>query len=158
MDGGPVLLDTDTLSELSRGNLQVSARARVYLAEFGRFTIAAVTVFERLRGYRDAIRSGKPFERQMHAFEALVGQCVVLPFDAAAADVAATIWSTCSRRHRRHLGDILIAATAISRQIPLATRNTKDFRVLRDVSGVDLALVDWTRAPARRARSGSRLA
>ncbi len=77
----PVVLDTDTLSELSRGNILVKARAVSYLAEFGRLTITAVTVFERLRGYRAAIRAGKPFERQLQAFEALVANCVVLPFD-----------------------------------------------------------------------------
>ena len=37
----PVVLDTDTLSELSRGNSVVKARAAVYLAEFGRLTITA---------------------------------------------------------------------------------------------------------------------
>ena len=68
----PVVLDTDTLSELSRGNAIVKARAAAYLVEFGRLTITAVTVFERLRGYRAAIRAGKPFERQLEAFEALV--------------------------------------------------------------------------------------
>jgi predicted nucleic acid-binding protein len=46
----PAVLDTDTLSELSRGNSIVRARAAAYLAEFGRLTITAVTVFERLRG------------------------------------------------------------------------------------------------------------
>ena len=55
---GPVLLDTDTLSELGRGNPTVNARARAYLMEFGRLTISAVTVFECLRGYRDALRAG----------------------------------------------------------------------------------------------------
>ena len=119
----PVLLDTDTLSELSRGNPAVTARARAYLSEFGRLTISTVTVFERLRGYRQAILAGKPFQRQMHAFEALSAQSVVLPFDNDAADVAATIWAAISRTQRQHLGDILIAAVAISRQIPLATRN-----------------------------------
>ena len=108
----PVLLDTDTLSELSRGNPAVTARARAYLSEFGRLTISTVTVFERLRGYRQAILAGKPFQRQMHAFEALSAQSVVLPFDNDAADVAATIWAAISRTQRQHLGDILIAAVA----------------------------------------------
>ena len=86
----PVVLDTDTLSELSRGNTIVKARAHAYLAELGRLTITAVTVFERLRGYRAAIRAGKPFERQLQAFEALVANCVVLPFDQDAAASLAT--------------------------------------------------------------------
>ena len=143
----PVVLDTDTLSELSRGNNVVKARAAVYLAEFGRLTITAVTVFERLRGYRAAIRGGKPFERQLQAFEALVVNCVVLPFDVDAAAVAAEIWSASTRRQRQRLGDILIAAVAVSRQIPLATRNSRDFQALTRASGATLRLVDWAMAP-----------
>ena len=138
-----VVLDTDTLSELSRGNILVKARAVSYLAEFGRLTITAITVFERLRGYRAAIRAGKPFERQLYAFETLVANCVVLPFDQDAAAVAADIWSASTGRQRRQLGDILIAAVAVSRQIPLATRNRRDFQQLTDASGVSLRLVDW---------------
>ena len=144
MAPAPVVLDTDTLSELSRGNTLVKARAASYLAEFGRLTITAITVFERLRGYRAAIRAGKPFERQFHAFEALVANCVVLPFDEDAAVVAADIWSAATRSQRRKLGDMLIAAVAVSRQISLATRNKRDFQQLTKASGVTLHLVDWT--------------
>jgi tRNA(fMet)-specific endonuclease VapC len=142
----PVLLDTDTLSEISRGNPVAIARARAYLGEFGRFTISAVTVFERLRGYRRAIFAGKPYERQRQAFEALARVSIVLPFDDDAADVAATIWSTCTHAQRRKLGDIFIAAIAVVRQIPLATRNRRDFEALSKSSGVSLHLVDWTRS------------
>lgn len=152
----PVVLDTDTLFELSRGNSVVKARAVSYLAEFGRLTITAVTVFERLRGYRSAIRAGKPLELQLRAFEALVATCVVLPFDQDAAAVAAEMWSASARSRRRQLGDILIAAVAVSRQIPLATRNTRDFQRLTQASGVNLRLVDWTvvvpRSPSRALR------
>ena len=140
----PVVLDTDTLSELSRGNTLVKARAVSYLAEFGRLTITAITVFERLRGYRAAIRAGKPYERQLQAFEALVTNCLVLPFDQDAAAVAADIWSASTRSQRRQLGDILISAIAVSRQIPLATRNKRDFQQLTSASGVNLRLIDWT--------------
>lgn len=144
MDREPVVLDTDTLSELSRGNPQVRERALAYLSDFGRLTITAVTVFERLRGYRVAIRDGKPFERQMQAFEALVANCIVLPFDQEAARVAAEIWSAAARRHRQELGDILIASVAVSRQLPLVTRNKRDFERLSKVSGTDLRLLDWS--------------
>jgi predicted nucleic acid-binding protein len=145
----PAVLDTDTLSELSRGHPIVTARAAAYLAEFGRLTITAVTVFERLRGYRAAIRAGKPFERQLQAFEALAANCVVLPFDRDAAAVAADIWSAATRRQRSQLGDILIAAVAVSRQIPLATRNARYFQQLTKASDVGLRLVDWTMVTPR---------
>jgi predicted nucleic acid-binding protein len=142
VDNEPVVLDTDTLSELSRGNPVVRERASAYLAAFGRLTITAVTVFERLRGYRLAIREGKPFQRQLQAFEALVANCIVLPFDQEAAGVAAEIWSGSTRRQRHQLGDILIAAVAISRHLPLVTRNQRDFARFTK----SLRLIDWSRA------------
>ncbi len=143
MNHEPAVLDTDTLSELSRGNPHVRERAVAYLADFGRLTITAVTVFERLRGYAQALRNGKPFERQMQAFEALVANCIVLPFDQEAARVAADIWSAAARRDRQQLGDILIASIAVSRQLPLVTRNQRDFERLLKASGIELRLLDW---------------
>jgi predicted nucleic acid-binding protein len=145
MDREPVVLDTDTLSELSRGNPLVKERALAYLTGFGRLTITSVTVFERLRGYRAAIRERKPFEWQLRAFQALVANCIVLPFDQEAASVAADIWSGAARSQRQQLGDILIAAVAVSRQLPLVTRNKRDFEQLSKASGVDLRLVDWSK-------------
>jgi predicted nucleic acid-binding protein len=144
MEREVAVLDTDTLSELSRGNPRVGKRALEYLANFGRLTITAVTVFERLRGYRMAIRDGKPFERQMQAFEALVANCIVLPFDEEAAHLATDLWSAVARRHRQQLGDILIASIATSRQLPLVTRNKRDFERLSKVSGIELRLLDWS--------------
>lgn len=144
MTAEPVLLDTDTLSELSRANVNVTARARAYLLQHGRLTISSVTIFERLRGYRQALRAGKLFQKQLQAFETLVQSCVVLPFDEDAADVAATMWPACSRAQRQNLGDILIASIAVARQIPLVTRNRRDFEGLSKASSVNLRLVDWT--------------
>src|SRR3954466_3157113 len=150
MSGEPAVLDTDTLSELSRGNPDVRERALAYLSDFGRLTITAVTVFERMRGYRVAIRDGKPFEAQMQAFQTLAANCIVLPFDEEAAHVAAEIWSSLARRDRQQLGDILIASIAVSRQLPLVTRNKRDFESLSKRSGVDLRLLDWSGARRRR--------
>lgn len=150
MEIGPALLDTDTLSEFCRGNLRVTNRARSYLQVFGRLITTSITVFERFRGYDLAIRQGKPFARQRQAFEGFVSTCIVIPFDRAAAVVAATIWSAIGRAQRTQVGDILIAAVAISRRLPLVTRNKGDFARLSAASGMDLRLVDWTRAETGR--------
>lgn len=145
MSDEPVILDTDTLSELSRGNRLIKARALDYLNRFGRLTITAITVFERLRGYRAAMRDGKPYEAQLQAFLVLAGSSIVLPFDHEAAIVAAAIWGDAPRRLRHALGDILIASIAVSRQIPLVTRNRRDFERISVASGVDLRIVDWSK-------------
>jgi predicted nucleic acid-binding protein len=150
MPSGPVLLDTDTLSELSRGSSRVNERARDYLATFGRLTISAVTVFERLRGYELAIEQGKPFQPQREAFRALAAACLVLPFDGEAAAMAAKLWACAPRSLRQQLGDVLIAGVAISRRLPLVTRNRGDFSQLAQGAGAELVLVDWTRAAAKK--------
>lgn len=153
MSSEPALLDTDTLSEISRGHPTAVARSRAYLLEFGRFTISAVTVFERLRGYHAALRAGRPYHRQLQAFEALVSSSLVVPFDEDAAGTAAAIWAASTRTQRQGLGDILIAATAVARQLPLVTRNKRDFEALAKSSGLTLRVLDWTlKSASRRAR------
>jgi predicted nucleic acid-binding protein len=144
MSPRPVVLDSDTLSELSRGHPRVSARADTHLRVHGRLTITGVSVFERLRGYRDALRAGKPFEEHLRKFEAFVATCRVLPVDETVAAEAAIIWGALGRRRRRALGDVLIAATASAHGLPLATRNRRDFEPMARIEGVELALVDWT--------------
>ena len=144
MSAAPVVLDSDTLSELSRGNPKILARAEEYLKIHGSFTISAVTVFERLRGYRDALRRGKPFEEHLRKFQAFVSTCRVLPVDDIVAAQAAGIWAVLSPRQRRALGDILIAATASANRLALVTRNRRDFEPMTRVDGVALRLVDWT--------------
>ena len=139
------LIDTDTLSEISRAHPRILARATEYLGEHGRLTVSAVTIFERLRGYRGAIRAGRPFRPQLLRFQAFAATCRVLPVDEGVTDVAATIWSQLGTRARGALGDILIAATACVHQLPLVTRNHQDFAQIARAPGVKLALRDWAR-------------
>jgi predicted nucleic acid-binding protein len=141
----PVLLDSDTLSELSRGQPRVTARAREYLARHGRLTISAVSVFERLRGYRCAIAAGRPYSDQMQKFRVFAATCRVLAVDAAVAEHAAGIWAGLPARARSAIGDILIAATAVGHGLALVTRNRRDFGRMASLDGIRLELTDWTR-------------
>lgn len=145
MTGGPVLLDSDTLSELSRGHAKVTERARAYLEEHGRLTVSAVSIFERLRGYRAALFLGKPFDAQLRQFEMFATACLVLPVDSRVADRAAMIWARLSDRKRQAIGDILIAATASAAGLPLVTRNRRDFEPMVTLDGIDVELLDWTK-------------
>jgi toxin FitB len=144
---GVVVLDSDTLSELSRGHPAVVERAREYLIRHGRLTVTAVSVFERLRGYRAALRAGRPYQAQLLQFESLVASSLVLPLDTAAADRAAAIWAAVDRRTRRAVADILIAAIASVHELPLVTRNRRDFASIAALNFVGLRLLDWSRRP-----------
>ena len=52
-----------------------------------------------------------------------------------------------TRSQRQQLGDISIAAVAVSRQLPLVTRNNRDFERLAKAAGVGLRLIDWSKGP-----------
>ena len=60
-----LILDTDILSSLMRGNQQVVAKARAYLAQHGQLTFSIITRYEILRGLKakDAKRQLGNFER-----------------------------------------------------------------------------------------------
>ena len=140
---GPVLLDSDVLSDISRGRKSVTLLAKQYLERHGRLTLSVVTVFERLRGYRAALAAGKQFEEHLRAFEALVRASIVLPVDVAVAQDAARLWARLGRRGRAAVGDILIAATASANALPLVTRNRRHFEPMTKIEGVRLELVRW---------------
>jgi predicted nucleic acid-binding protein len=140
----PCLLDSDTLSNLAREQPKIVRRARMYLAEHGRLTFSAVTVFERLRGYRTAMAEGKPYGSYMEEFETLCRMSRVLPVDTAVAACAAMYWAALSTRARRNLGDILIAATASVYGLELVTHNRKDFEPIVKLDS-NLKLQSWAR-------------
>ena len=139
------VLDSDTLSLLARGDRRVIAVAREYLARHGRFTLTSISVFERLRGYHAALRKGRPYESQLRSFKAFVATSVVLPLDTAAAERAARIWAAVGGRTRHALGDILIAAIASVKGLPLVTRNRRDLAPILGLDFARLRILDWAR-------------
>lgn len=143
--GDPVVLDTDTVSLVTRGSPLVSDRAKSYLTAHGTFTLTAVTVFERIRGYRSGIAAGRPYEEHLHAFESFVSICQVLAFDRAAAELAARIAAALSRRRPKALADVFIAAIAGAHGLSLVTRNRRDFAPIERLAFANVRTLDWSR-------------
>lgn len=95
-------------------------------------SIAALTFAELTAGplaTRDPLERAERLERlqQSQAFEAI-------PFDVAAAQAYGRIYAAAMRADQKPRGaravDLLIAATALSRGLPLYTRNPADFSSL----------------------------
>ena len=62
-----------------------------------------------------------------------------VPFEINEAEVTAMLFNRTGRK-RGSLVDCMIAATALSRDVPLATSNAKDFRIFEEM-GLRLAVV-----------------
>lgn len=131
----PTLLDTDTLSLLHKQYPLVSARATGYINQFGQLTFSELSYYEVTRGLKAAGASS-----QLARFELFCQTERILPFTHAAAIIAAAIWADLKRRGLL-IGeiDLLIAATALSEGLAVATHNVAHFSRIPG-----LTVNDWT--------------
>lgn len=103
--------------------------------------IASITLAELAAG---PLATDDPIERSRRQ-DRLQWACSIwepLPFDSDAARAYARVFSALRARGqnvRRRLGDLLIAATAIANELPIYTRNVKDFEPLQSI--VDAFLI-----------------
>ena len=137
-----VILDTDTFSEiLARQNLSVTINATAYITQFGNFTISALTLFEMQKGL-----TYKPKPKISSALTALIRDLVVLPTRKEEAELGGTIHGLL-KQQGRIIGEIdpIIAATAITYGLTLATSNTDHYQRVIDL-GFPLQIQNWRNA------------
>ncbi|MDP3843493.1 MAG: type II toxin-antitoxin system VapC family toxin [Oxalobacteraceae bacterium] len=125
-----VLLDTNVLSELMRARPNAAVLAWFEQQSGVRFYTSAITRAEILLGIA-LLPAGKRRVALAAAAEQMFEEDFAshcLPFDAAAASEYALLVAARTRiGHAISTEDALIAAIAIQHQMPLVTRNTKDF-------------------------------
>jgi tRNA(fMet)-specific endonuclease VapC len=128
------LLDTDILSEvLKRRDALVIKNASNYLRSYGSFTFSIFTRFELARGLKEMKAT-----RQLARFESFCRHLSVLPLTAFVFDRAADLWAMARQNGHPHGdADILIAATALERQLTLATGNQAHFAWVPGLKYVD---------------------
>lgn len=139
---GPVLADTflvldnDVFTHWRSDRHYVSREITYYFQRFKQLpAVASVTLFESFSGIESAIVKRQiTVERSMlyHArIEQLRENCIVLPFDAPAASIAAHGFARLSKAERnKHWKDLFIAATALAHGCGVATRNRSDFELI----------------------------
>ena len=130
MTDSPAVLDSDTLSEIIKGrDPSVQRNAHAYLDLHNRFQFSIVTRYEILRGLR-----AKDAFRQADLFDVSCRMSNVLPLTDDVVVRAAEIYA-----HLKKVGrliedaDILIAATALVRGLPLVTGNLEHFSRIPDL-------------------------
>jgi predicted nucleic acid-binding protein len=131
-----VLIDSSVIVAAERGELDTEA----LLGRLGQESaaLAAITVSELLHGVYRANTTARR-KRRAEFVEGLLERIAVLPFDLAVARTHAAIWADLARSGTL-IGahDLLIAATALTFQLSVAT---KDERAFRRVEG--LAVDVW---------------
>lgn len=133
------LLDTDTFSEVTKAkNLNVIAKASAYQKQFGRYTIASITVMEVVKGLH---KREQPLRVQQ--FVGLLGTLKVLDFDAAAAELAGRIFADLERTGQTiGRADPMIAAVALRQGMTLVTGNKAHYQRIQTL-GYALLLENW---------------
>ena len=112
------LVDTDVLIDVSRG----SREAASYVDSLGDPTISIITAQELIAGARD--------KRDLGAIDSLVASYSIEHLDAAIGLRAYDLLKKYAKSDGLRPLDSLIAATAIERDLVLATRNRKHFAMI----------------------------
>jgi predicted nucleic acid-binding protein len=128
-----IILDTNVISELMRE--APSAPVRAWAGNQRRESLAttAINVMEVRVGIENLLASRRRRELEA-ALERMFGEYLdgrILKFDLKAAHAAAVWQATCRRQGITvPTADAQIAGIAISRRIPIATRDVRDFEGL----------------------------
>lgn len=126
-----ILLDSSVIIELFRKKNKDHTLFYLLTQLHNEFSISTITQFE--------IGVGN---KKLHAefWENLCQHFSILPFDSACADSAVVIYTELQKQNKLiDFADIMIASTAITHQIPIATLNIKHFN---RVKGLELITLD----------------
>ena len=133
------LLDTDILSEISKGIApNVARNASAYRTAFGRYTISVITIMEVVRGFQK-----KGSASRLQRFLTSISSEEILVFDQAAAELAGRIVGDLERVGQPiGRADPMIAAIALQHGLELVTGNSIHYQRIEQL-GYPLTLVNW---------------
>ncbi len=133
------LLDTDILSEISKGiDPNIARNATAYRTAFGCYTISVITIMEVVQGFQK-----KGSAVRLQRFLSTITSEEILVFDQAAAELAGRIAGDLERVGQPiGRADPMIAAIALQHGLELVTGNTVHYQRIEQL-GYPLTLVNW---------------
>ncbi|MBO1346175.1 MAG: type II toxin-antitoxin system VapC family toxin [Hormoscilla sp. GUM202] len=119
-----ILIDTDILIDIS--NNDETAKSRLLQeSKTSVLMISTITVMELLVGCRN--------KSELNSMEQFLAQFQVLKLNSLISDRATMLLEEYVLSHGLLIADALIAATAIEHQIPLLSKNQRDFRFIQQL-------------------------
>ena len=119
-----VLIDTDVLIDVARGDVQANSILQA-LAEESSPAISVVTHMELLVGCRD--------KRELVELDKFIKPFQVFNLSQQVSESALSLLRKYRLSHGLLIPDALIAATAITRSADLLSKNQRDFRYIADL-------------------------
>ena len=115
-----ICVDTDIVIDHANSSDKASTSLMSLAGEHDKIYLTSITTYEFLKG--DPQGETEKWDAHLSVFE-------VLPFDEDAARIAAELDEDLnSKGDHPGMEDLLIGAIAKSRDLPVATKNTKDFQ------------------------------
>ena len=122
-----ICLDTSILIDFFRKEKKENSLFFRLTQQYRIFTVSVITEYEIFVGSN---------QEQKEFWENFFSRIVVLPFDSASSQMAVQIFKDLKAKNKLiEIPDILIAATAMQNNLPLATTNLKHFD---RIEGLDL--------------------
>ena len=119
-----VVVDTDILIDVSR-EIDAAITALQHIEHSSSLAISVVTQMELIVGCRD--------NSELQILEKFLSRFQILALNEQTSSVAVNLMRDYRLSHGLLVADALIAATAISRQLPLLTKNQRDYRFLSEL-------------------------
>lgn len=117
-----MILDTNILIEILKGNSKIVN----FLHEIDlNYSISSITAMELYYGARD--------KKELSALKKFIDLFEVMDIEIEISQIAASLVEKYAKSHTLDIPDALIAATAISKNIPLFTLNIKDFKFIKNL-------------------------
>ncbi len=113
-----VILDTNIIIELYKGNIQV--RAICEELEEENLFVSSIVVSEFYSGVRD--------KKELLLIQKHIRKFPIVHINETISEIAVGLMERYCLSHHPYIGDMLIAATALHYNSPLYTLNKKDFR------------------------------
>jgi predicted nucleic acid-binding protein len=114
-----ICLDTSILIDFFRKEKKENSLFFRLTQQYRIFTVSVITEYEIFVGSN---------QEQQEFWENFFSRIVVLPFDSASSQMAVQIFKDLKAKNKLiEIPDILIAATAMQNNLPLATTNLKHF-------------------------------
>ncbi len=120
-----LLIETDVLIDAGHG-IPEAVTVLEQAAARGDLAISVVTEMELIVGCRN--------RRELEALTRFLTRFAILYLDRTASEQAAQLLRQYRLSHNLLIADALIAATAISRDIPLISKNQRDYRFIHSLN------------------------